>query len=39
MSSGDLSGFNAKKMKVGSKGKGKKVMRPGKSRRKSMASH
>jgi len=39
MSSGDLSSFNARKMKSGPKSKGKKVTRPGKSRRKSMASH
>ncbi|KAL2266354.1 hypothetical protein VTJ83DRAFT_5706 [Remersonia thermophila] len=44
MSSGDLSGFNAKKMKSGSFGggggkkKGVKAARPGKSRRKSMAA-
>lgn len=36
MSSGDLSGFNAKKMKAG--GKGKKPSRPGKSRRKAMSN-
>lgn len=36
MSSGDLSGFNAKKMKAG--GNGKKSMRPGKSRRKALSS-
>ncbi len=36
MSSGDLSGFNAKKMKAG--GKYKKASRPGKSRRKAMSS-
>ncbi|KOS18376.1 rRNA-processing protein EBP2 [Escovopsis weberi] len=38
MSSGDLSGFNAKKMKAGAKSKGKAASRPGKSRRKAMAS-
>ncbi|KAL1842682.1 hypothetical protein VTJ49DRAFT_4461 [Mycothermus thermophilus] len=45
ISSGDLSGFNAKKMKSGSFGgggggkkKGVKAARPGKSRRKSMAA-
>ncbi|KAJ6784199.1 hypothetical protein PWT90_09213 [Aphanocladium album] len=36
MSSGDLSGFNAKKMKAGNKGK--KASRPGKSRRKAMST-
>ncbi|KAJ3498794.1 hypothetical protein NLG97_g860 [Lecanicillium saksenae] len=36
MSSGDLSGFNAKKMKAG--GKNKKASRPGKSRRKAMST-
>ncbi|KAM3516008.1 hypothetical protein MY11210_000290 [Beauveria gryllotalpidicola] len=35
MSSGDISGFNAKKMKAGSKNK--KTSRPGKSRRKAMS--
>ncbi|KAK3181093.1 rRNA-processing protein EBP2 [Lecanicillium sp. MT-2017a] len=38
MSSGDLGGFNAKRMKSGAKGKGAKATRPGKSRRKSLAS-
>lgn len=37
MSSGDLSGFNAKKMKAGG-AKFKKSSRPGKSRRKAMTS-
>lgn len=37
MSSGDLSGFNAKKMKAGG-GKKMKASRPGKSRRKSMST-
>ncbi|OAA66231.1 rRNA processing protein [Cordyceps fumosorosea ARSEF 2679] len=36
MSSGDLSGFNPKRMKAGSKNK--KTSRPGKSRRKAMSS-
>lgn len=38
MSSGDLSGFNAKKMKAGGKGKVTKSTRPGKARRKSMGT-
>lgn len=38
MSSGDLGGFNAKRMKSGAKGKGAKATRPGKSKRKSLAS-
>lgn len=37
ISSGDLSGFNAKGMKAGGKGKVSKA-RPGKDRRKAMAS-
>lgn len=38
MSSGDLSGFDAKKMKAGGKGKVTKSQRPGKARRKAMGS-
>ncbi|KAI9158808.1 rRNA-processing protein EBP2 [Paramyrothecium foliicola] len=37
-SSGDLSGFNAKKMKTGGKSRVSKATRPGKSRRKAMSS-
>ena len=37
-SSGDLSGFNAKKMKAGSKSRVTKASRPGKNRRKAMSS-
>lgn len=37
ISSGDLSSFNTKKMKAGSRGK-PKASRPGKSRRKAMSS-
>ncbi|KAK2598976.1 rRNA-processing protein EBP2 [Conoideocrella luteorostrata] len=37
ISSGDLSGFNTKQMKAGAKGRSK-ISRPGKSRRKAMAS-
>jgi rRNA-processing protein EBP2 len=38
MSSGDLSGFNARKMKEGGKGGVSKAQRPGKSRRKTMST-
>lgn len=37
ISSGDLSGFNTKKMKAGGKGK-PKASRPGKNRRKAMTT-
>jgi rRNA-processing protein EBP2 len=37
-SSGDLSGFDAKKMKAGARGRVGKAPRPGKSKRKTIAS-